>query len=255
MLLKKLKQKIESKGASRYLFWKTLVKIKDFLWRIKSIFSRAKKNRAVIDFQVGPDYYRSTNYNSKERFCSYWHQIQEILLLDAKNVLEIGIGNRFLSKYLKEGEIKVTTLDIDRRTAPDIIGSVLDIPLANNSFEIVACYEVLEHLPFENFDKGLSEMFRVSKKYAVLSVPDANNFLRLDISIPKIIEIKTLIPLPTLFKKSALLTNNKQHYWEIGRAEYPLNKIIKGIRKVGFRIKKTYRVFETPYHRFFVLEK
>jgi hypothetical protein len=27
------------------------------------------------------------------------------------------------------------------------------------------------------------------------------------------------------------------------------------MRRVGFEIKKTYRVFEMPYHRFFVLTK
>ena len=48
---------------------------------------------------------------------------------------------------------------------------------------------------------------------------------------------------------------NGEHYWEIGRAGYPLRKVIGEMRDVGFEIKKTYRVFEMPYHRFFVLVK
>jgi len=31
-----------------------------------------------------------------------------------------------------------------------------------------------------------------------------------------------------------------EHYWEIGKAEYPLSKIIDEIQKAGFRIEKTY---------------
>ena len=46
-----------------------------------------------------------------------------------------------------------------------------------------------------------------------------------------------------------------EHYWEIGKAGYPLNKIIKDIQKTGFKIEKTYRIFENPYHRFFILKK
>jgi len=34
-----------------------------------------------------------------------------------------------------------------------------------------------------------------------------------------------------------------------------LGKITKDIEGVGFNIKKTYRIFENPYHRFFILKK
>ena len=55
-------------------------------------------------------------------------------------MLEIGIGNGFVSKYLKERKIKVTTVDIDERLNPDIAGSVLELPFAKGSFDVVACY-------------------------------------------------------------------------------------------------------------------
>ena len=44
-------------------------------------------------------------------------------------------------------------------------------------------------------------------------------------------------------------------YWEIGKARYSLNRIIKDIQRAGFKIVKTYRIFEIPYHRFFILKK
>ena len=46
-----------------------------------------------------------------------------------------------------------------------------------------------------------------------------------------------------------------EHYWEIGKAGYPLSKIIKDIQRAGFKIEKTYSVFENPYHRVFILKK
>ena len=206
-----------------------------------------------MKIQVEPSHYFSKIYDSKERFISYWHQINEIMILEPNSILEIGIGNGLVFNYLRQRGFKVTTMDIDKHLNPDKIGSVLLMPLHNESFEVVACFEVLEHLPYENFLTALSEIHRVSSKYAVLSLPDSKGICRLNIQIPKIGEIKRLISLPRL--KASLHDFDGEHHWEIGKAYYPVRKIMDKMRSIGFEIKKTYRIFEIPYHRFFTLEK
>lgn len=203
--------------------------------------------------QVKPNHYFVNSYDSKNRFISYWHQINEIIKLNPKKVLEIGIGNGFVSKYLKERKVNILTLDVDKRLNPDIVGSVLNIPFSDESFDVVACYEVLEHLPFENFSKALSEIFRLSKSYAILSLPDASRVYRVYLQIPKIGVFKRLISLPRF--KNLIHKFDGEHYWEIGKVGYPLKRIIKEMQMVGFEIEKTYRIFEHPYHRFFILKK
>lgn len=203
--------------------------------------------------QVEPNHYFIEFYDSKERFISYWHQINEIIKLNPKKVLEIGVGNGFVSKYLKERKLNIVTLDIDSRLNPDVVGSVLNMPFKDNSFDVVACYEVLEHLPYENFNRALSEIFRVSNSYAILSLPDVGRVCRLYVQIPKVGAFKRLIPLPRI--KSQIHKFDGEHYWEIGKEGYPLSKIIRDIQKVGFKIEKTYRIFENPYHRFFIVRK
>lgn len=145
------------------------------------------------------------------------------------------------------------TIDIDKRLNPDVVGSVLELPFANKSFDVVACYEVLEHLPYEDFNKALFEIFRISKSHAILSLPDEDRVCRLNVRIPKIGEIKWLVPLPRLAKP--IHNFNGEHCWEIGKAGYPLRKIINDIQIAGFKIEKTYKVFEMPYHQFFILKK
>lgn len=203
--------------------------------------------------QVEPNHYFNESYDSKEQFISYWYQIHEIIELNPKRVLEIGIGNGFVSTYLKKRKLNVVTLDIDKRLDPDMVGSVLNVPFPDNSFEVVACYEVLEHTQYENFYKALSEIFRVSKFYAVLSLPDISRTYRLYIQIPKIGVFKKMILLPRL--KNPIHKFDDEHYWEIGKKGYPLNRVIKDIKNVGFKIEKTYRIFENIYHRFFILKK
>lgn len=206
-----------------------------------------------MNIQVKLEHYYRPSYDSKERFISYWYQINEIIKFKPESILEIGIGNKFVSNYLKDRGFKITTLDIDKRLNPDVVSSILSIPFSSESFDVVACYEVLEHLPYHNFNKALTEMHRVCINYTILSLPDVNRIYRLDIQIPRIGEIKKLIPLPRV--KKLVPKFNGQHHWEIGLRDYSLEKILLEIQKIGFEIKKTYRIFEFPYHRFFILTK
>ena len=206
-----------------------------------------------MKYQVEPNHYFNKSYDSKERFISYWHQINEIIKLAPKNLLEIGIGNGLLANYLKQRGFNVTTIDIDKRLNPDRVGSVLSLPFPGESFELVVCFEVLEHLPYKDYRKALSEIHRVSSKHAVLSLPDSTRAYRFNILLPKIRELKILMPLPRL--KPWKHEFDGEHYWVIGKAEYPLRRVIGGMQSTGFEIKKTYRVFEIAYHRFFILAK
>ena len=118
---------------------------------------------------------------------------------------------------------------------------------------IICCYEVLEHLPYESFSKALVEMFLVSNAHVVLSLPDAERLCLLNIQLPILGKITKIMTLPRLIKPKHVFDG--QHYWKIGRDGYPLSRISNDIKNAGFEIKKTYRVFEYPLHRFFVLKK
>jgi len=89
--------------------------------------------------------YLTKEYNHKGRWYSYYHQYQNIFNHDPKSVLEIGTGNGITAKMLRDNGIQTTTLDIDPETKPDVIGSVLQLPFKNNSFDIAVAFEILEH--------------------------------------------------------------------------------------------------------------
>ena len=201
--------------------------------------------------KVKSAYYGDASYDTRERFVSYWHQINEIMKLKPQSVLEVGVGSKFLSNYLKSKNVNVLTLDNNGELKPDILGSVLCMPFSPGSFDVVACCEVLEHLPYEEFQRALSELYRVSCGYVIISLPDTNRVYRFNIQVPKLGELRLLIPLPRIGKPKF----DEQHYWEIDANNYCLNRILSDIRTIGFYVKRTYRVFEYPYHRFFILHK
>ncbi|MBI3962465.1 MAG: hypothetical protein HY335_06920 [Deinococcus sp.] len=76
---------------------------------------------------------------------------------------------------------------------------------------------------------------------------------RIDIQIPRRGDFKRLITLPRL--RAPVHEHDGQHYWEISKAGYALRRVLGDMRAAGFQVVKTYRVFENPYHRFFVLRK
>jgi SAM-dependent methyltransferase len=203
--------------------------------------------------QVGPEHYGSA-YDSKKRFITYWHQINEILECMPTRVLEIGIGNGFVSKYLKDRGQLVTTCDFDERLHPDYVASITDLPFKNDEFDVVSACEILEHIPYEKFLSAIKELRRVISKCAIISLPDATPSYRIEFPIPKMGKFRRIFELPKLSRPLHDCAD-PEHFWEIGKQNYELSRICDDFTRAGFEITKTYRVFESPYHRFFILKK
>jgi len=204
--------------------------------------------------QVKSDQYFNISYDNKRRWFSYYQQIEEIIKCSPSSILEVGKGNGFVSDYLKKRNFNIMTIDIDPELKPDKVADVTDIPYDSNSFDCVLCCEVLEHIPFDQFSLALKELKRVAKNRIILSLPDVSRKCRFLIQIPKVGEVRFLIPLPRLKKLTHQFDG--EHYWEIGKKDFPLKEIIDEINKIeGLELIETYQLFENPYHRFFIIEK
>ncbi len=195
--------------------------------------------------------YFSKEYNDSKRWMSYWYQIKEVLESTPERVLVIGKGNGSVPTYLKIRGLNVVTLDNDKSLRPDIGASVLNMPIDNNSFDVVLCAEVLEHLSYSEFNKALSEVKRVTKDRAIISLPHFGPTIRFLLKIPFLPELRFILKLPYSIKHQF----KGEHYWEIGKRGYPLRRIRNDIKKSGFTIENDYVVFENPLHHFFVLKK
>jgi ubiquinone/menaquinone biosynthesis C-methylase UbiE len=201
--------------------------------------------------QVDKTAYDFKKYSNLERFDSYFYQLKELLALPIDDVLEIGVGNGVFRDYLKSNTtIAYKSLDVAVDLKPDIVGSVKDIPLQEASCGAVVAYEVLEHIPFDDFEKSLSEIARVSKKFACLSLPHFGPPIKFAFKLPFLPEIKLAIKIPYPRRHKF----NGQHYWEIGKRGYSASKIRKIISKY-FVIKKEFVPWENQYHHFYILEK
>ena len=193
----------------------------------------------------------SMGYVTKPRFASYWYQLKEVVSSKPAKVLEIGIGPRLVSSYLIQNNIDVVTIDLERNAKPHIVGSVLQLPLKEMTFDTVLCCEVLEHFPFKNLKACLQDIKRITQKKLILSVPDKTLTLSFLLRSSKRISWDFLLPFPFAFRRHND-RNVKGHFWEIGERGYPYTRLLKEIEHAGFSVDRTYRVPDHPYHRFFI---
>lgn len=203
--------------------------------------------------QVDKSHYRFDQYMDKERWISTWHQLNEVILLNPSSVLEIGPGPGIFKVLSCHFGLSVETVDIDPDIKPDYVASATELPFRDNSYDCVCAFQMMEHLPYDQMLQAFGEMTRVAKKNIVISLPDVKKGILFIAQIPKIGRMVFNIPIP--YPGPQIHKFDGQHYWEINRKNYPMEKIVSDFSLKNVSIIKTYRVKEYPYHRFFIFEK
>ncbi len=120
--------------------------------------------------------------------------LQLVRTSGARRILDAGCGEGFVMVELREGGRQTTMVGVDFSPAalawnqannmaqsPLNVADVRHLPFPDDSFDLVLCLEVLEHLPDSLL--GLRELLRVSQDYVLVSVPHEPffrgvNFLR-----------------------------------------------------------------------------
>jgi ubiquinone/menaquinone biosynthesis C-methylase UbiE len=133
--------------------------------------------------------YQSQNPLSKMLYANFYKKIDNVLvnyLKEGDQLLEVGCGaaesslrihktltslNRNISFEASEYDIryveKINTLNYPFKVINE---NVYDLKRNDNEFNLIFLLEVLEHLEFP--DRALKELFRVSSKYVLISVPN-----------------------------------------------------------------------------------
>lgn len=203
------------------------------------------------------NHYFTLDYLSHSRWNSFWYQIKETLESSPASVLEVGKGSGLLTFVLTELGVSVTTIDPDKRLAPHKVGDVRKLPFKDSSFDTVTCFQVLEHIPFADVPKAISELARVSKKNVIISIPEPyNSFIAMSLKLIPFLRKTTFVRkitlFPSLLKK---LPKGGTHHWELNRPGFSESSLKTIFLKNSLSITKTFCPEENLYHRFYVLSK
>ena len=109
---------------------------------------------------------------SLERHRQMWLFLQNETDFFTKNykVLHIAPEQEFLRKFKKMKNLDYTSADLFSPIV-DVKADILDLPFDDESYDVVFCNHVLEHI--ENDAKAMSELYRVMKKggWGIFQVP------------------------------------------------------------------------------------
>lgn len=140
--------------------------------------------------EVTDNFRKHTHRNPIQRFLLdlfYKHVFQLLRTVPQGSILDVGCGEGFTLAKLKEHgigkklegiEYQKRAIALGKKQYPDLVikqGSIYELPYKANSFDLILCTEVLEHM--DDPKKALEELVRVSKKYLLLSVPNEPFFM------------------------------------------------------------------------------
>lgn len=163
----------------------------------------------------------------------YWQQ-QNLLqnnILNTDEILEIGIGTKFTSNYLKSKGLNIQTIDIDPVKNPDIVADITTLNFSKYNFDVVLAFEIFEHIPYESFLKVLKNIKNSSVKKIFFSIPrNEKKWLDIKLKMSRLGEYSFRIN--TI--KNRITCEN--HLWEMDYKHYLKSKVENDIISIGYNL-------------------
>lgn len=129
------------------------------------------------DFDV-----RMNKYDLATRLKIVFEQLLSYDIFGLK-LLDVGCGTGHFSKLAAERGAHVISMDVgpqllkkvgEKCQSTCVVGSILDMPFQENSFDVIVCSEVIEHTP-DPF-KAVEKLYRVLKPGGTLALTVPNRF-------------------------------------------------------------------------------
>lgn len=115
-------------------------------------------------------------YRASEREKKRTEDLLRLLSVGGNIALDIGARDGHFSKLLADRFDKVIALDLTPPSINDkriqcVAGNLLNLDFPDQSFDLVLCAEVLEHIPSDALEQACRELIRVTKRHLLVGVP------------------------------------------------------------------------------------
>lgn len=202
------------------------------------------------ELKLSKSAYFSEEYFKLPQLISQVTQLRDVYRMRPSNIIEVGIGNGLFSNQLRNCGIDIVTIDINDSLSPDICCSIEEIPDNIEKFskaskwDLLVCCEVLEHMPFSQFEKSI-DIFKNISDRLYLTLPNFGKTVGMGglLKIPRIGYVEASMYLNTHFGSIP-----DEHYWEVGSSKATRRKIIIDLLKKRYKNVIYSRYTFNPYH-------
>jgi hypothetical protein len=221
------------------------------------------------------------SFLNERKLHSYFLQCKTIAdLPDVEKILEIGPGGGITQTLLKSIGYDYATMDAQPLIEPDILGDFIDFNTSGyeESFDLVAAFQMLEHTPYEQFVPQVQKMITMSKKYVFISLPYHCWTLRLEIILPVPQWIASILSKRwfNFLRRSHNFSTSRPyrnaparkyrraffeefplaiHHWEIGRDKVSKKDVFQKLKSVNLSVVKAFHSKIHPYHYFILCKR
>lgn len=138
----------------------------------------------------------------------------------SKKVLHIAPEQCFVKLFRKQKKLNYTTADLYSPLA-DVKADICDLPFEENSFDVVFCNHVLEHI--EDDSKAMSELYRVLKPNGL-----------------GIFQIPQDLSLDNTYEDASITSkeDRKKHFGQYDHVRVYGKDYFDKLRKVGFKVEE-----------------
>jgi len=193
----------------------------------------------------------------------YYFIIKEVIELKPKSILEIGAGNEVVKNYLKRIVKNYKVLDVNFKLKPDVLSDLREFRSElKEEFDCLVCAEVLEHMPFEDLEKNLSNIYSYLNYNGRTIITIPHRRARIMVITPLSHQKAKIIELPAWLKSSpksffkqivkGKIWIDPNHCWEIGDGKVKRKDVEEIMKKAGFEIEKFKKLLHVD---FWVLSK
>jgi hypothetical protein len=133
--------------------------------------------------QLPAQYYDFGGYVDRQRWLTYFHQLQLLTSTSRGNLLEIGVGPGIVRAVLASREWSITTVDVNASLMPDYVADLRSLPneIVRQRWDWVLCSRVLHHIPLAELDETLRTMSRLDADRHLITVPQEDLSVQLHI--------------------------------------------------------------------------
>lgn len=221
----------------------------------------------LLDKMVNEKDINKGKFLSKAHAESYLCQMQTIRnLKNVNRILEIGPGEGFCARNLRELGYEYHTLDFEGAHEPTIKADFqsFDPQTITQKYDITCAFQVLEHFPYDEFKKHINALFEMSNRYVFISLPYSCRGFSINLNFQNGQKVRLTRRIDFYIKTN--FPNRKYrpeymeefpwavHYWEIGRKGFNLKKVLADIESCGLKIIKRFHS-PNPYHYFVLCQK